>query len=463
MTAPGSGLRDLMDEAVRESVEAIRVDPAAARLEGRRRRTKTRLWASLSVAAVAVVATAGLSAIDGEPFEPGTTSSGTEVAEELPVRLDYTYWDDPQPSITGPLAGLIERNGDGVSGWWSVSPEGHLWRLSFMNDVVPSLSPDGTHLGSLPGLNQQATYVITNQVDGTKVEFPQIGGGFSDARVEGYDHAHRYFVSMQTPSFWSSDGTQLLIRMGTTNPDSTESVAAGILGVDGSLTTVPLPDGAGGGATPVGWVGNHYVVLAGSAQGRAAPTQVWLVDTTTQQVAREFTVRRNAGFQQMDQWLGSVWNGTKLAMVSPGAAGRIRFYAMSPGMAGQLVGTLPSVPLLADTCPLSSSSSDLYVPTLTSRDGDSAILMRANGGVAVRADPRLDVVCSVWARTALEGQLHTGWTARFFGANTSWLSWHWREVAGGSLGGITVLTLAALIFFARSRRRLGRVGGAIQL
>jgi hypothetical protein len=453
MTTPGTGLRELMDDAVRESAFGIRVDTAAASLEGRRRRIHRRMWAAVSVAAVVVAATAGLSVVSEHASLQQPASGGSPTAEEYPQRLDYPYWDDAQPSVTGPLAGLIQRNGN-VSGWWSVSPQGHLWRLDVTGDSVPSLSPDGAHLGYLHGPNRQATYVLTDQVDGTSVSFPQVGGGFTDASVEDFDHAHRYYSSSQSPSFWSPDGTNLLIRMGTTDPASTEAVGAGILGVDGTLTAIQLPEGSGGGAHPVGWLGNDHVAVLGGIAGPSHRTRVWVIDILTGRVVRGFNLPDNVDNRETSQWFGNVWGDSKLATVTPGANERIRFYAMNPSLAGRLVGTLPSVPQLADTCPLSSTSTDLYVPTRTNRDGASAILMRANGGVTVRADPRLDIVCSTWARTALDGPAHASWSTRFFGSDTGWLSWHWREVTAGILATLAVLALGWFLIMGRSRRRL---------
>lgn len=95
----------------------------------------------------------------------------------------------------------------------------------------------------------------------------------------------------------------------------------------------------------------------------------------------------------------------------------------------------------------------MFVPSQSSVEGGSAILVRANGGTTVLADPRLGVVCSTWAHDALDGTPHGSWGSRLFGQRTGWLTWHWREVAAGVGAGLGVV---AALWLAVVRRRRGR-------
>ena len=141
------GLRDLLDDAVREPATAVRVDATAAWRAGRRRRTANRVAVAGTLAAAVVGGVLALSAaFAGLPAAVSPSRGSGQVADEHPRRLDHAYWDDRQPTITGPLAGVVHRSSETRDGWYSVSPTGHLWRLDATPDDVPSLSPDGRWL-----------------------------------------------------------------------------------------------------------------------------------------------------------------------------------------------------------------------------------------------------------------------------------------------------------------------------
>lgn len=90
------------------------------------------------------------------------------------------------------------------------------------------------------------------------------------------------------------------------------------------------------------------------------------------------------------------------------------------------------------------------------------VLAAPGGASTIQADPRLRIGCSVWASDALRGPAYRDLTARVFddaGAirmgRTSWLSWHWRQVALGTPAGLPVAA-AGLGRWLR-RRREGRL------
>ena len=80
---------------------------------------------------------------------------------------------------------------------------------------------------------------------------------------------------------------------------------------------------------------------------------------------------------------------------------------------------------------------------------DAAVLVSTDGEATIVADPRLNIVCSVWTQSALEGGAHESWGSRLFGKDNSWLSWHWREV---SLSVLLAIGLIAGVVLVRHRR-----------
>lgn len=443
-------LRDVLDGVVREPATAVRADAAAAWREGRRRRVSKRVGVAAVVSAViggALATSPLLSRLPGA-ISPASGSGGT--VREHPARLEHAYWDDEQPPVTGPLAGVVRRSAEDKDGWYTVSPKGHLWRLDTGGEAVPSLSPDGSHLAYMRGTWFDATYVVANQVDGTTTRFRQIGTGAHDTRVEDFDDDHRYFHDGQSPTFWSPDGVALLLRVGLTDPDSPEpEPAAAILSTDGTLVTVPQPAGAGA-AHPIGWVDAHHVALAASESDQAN-VRTWIVDIRSGQVVRSFTLEDGGGDTRTDQWLGSLSpDGNELATAAIGDHG-IRLYSTRGPVSGDLVTELPTIATTADACQPSWSSSELYVPTYPTPDGNASILARANGEVTIVADPRLDIACSTWARTALDGQVHVSLGARLFGQQNTWLSWHWRVATGSAL--LAIALSLGIVLLVRRRAR----------
>lgn len=438
-----SNVRGVLDDLVREDAPAVRVDPEAAWRRGRQRRTRNRIGAVGAMVAVLGVGAATLTLLHDPPDEIEPSGGSGDVATEHPRRLEYVYWNDDQPEVTGPLAGLVYRNGDGVSGWYSVSPKGHLWHLpDVTDDSFPAVSPDGTHLAYLRGDIKDAAFVITNQLDGSEQTFPQIGSGVESSDVP-------YFNSGQTPSYWSPDGSTVMVRVGLSDLTGAEAdPAAVVLGTDGTFALIPEPPGSAG-ASPVGWAGDDQVVLL----GRPAATNkvhVWVVEVPGGHVVRDFALDVGAAhYERAAQWFGTVApGGNQLATADEQ---RIRYYATQPPRQGRVYSTTSGVPSAADTCLPSWSSSDLFVPTTTERDGASAILVRANGGTTIVADPGLDIVCSSWAQTALDGPAHQSLGTRLFGKDDSWLSWHWREVSASGL--VIILLLGAGVVVAIVRRR----------
>ena len=439
-----TNVREVLDDVIRDDAHEVSVDALGAWQEGRRRRTRRRVGTVAAVVVVIVGAgLASLAVVDGRPNAVGPAGgTSDDIATEHPQRLDYAYWDDDQPRVTGPLAGVVQRSGEETSGWYSVSQEGHLWRLDSETDTIPSLSPDGRHLAYLRGGYEDAVYVITDQVDGTEVTIPEIGPSTATSDTP-------YFHSDQAPSFWSPDGSSVLVRIGKYDADASgPDPAAAIVGTDGTFTVVPPPEGAGDGVVPLGWLNDDRVVLASSE--RQGKVHIWIVDVDKGLWDRDFDLESGAArFRETYQWFGSA-NGRLLVVASEE---QVRYFALEPTLQGRVYSTSTGVPNAADSCP-STWADGVYVPTATDRDtGESAILVRAQGGTTVLADPRLDIVCSSWAASAIDGPAHQSWGTRLFGDDSSWISWHWREVTLAAAVGLVLLLAAGGLVFLRRRAR----------
>lgn len=462
MSGTQDAVRDLLDDVVREDAHAVRFDAATAWRRGRRRRITDILSVAAAVVVLIGVGLALTSLVFGMTPALTPASGPGDVASKYPARLDYTYWDDDMPRETGPLAGVVHRYDVDGSGWYAVSPAGHLWKLDMENDIEPALSPDGSHLGYMPGDLEKADYTIANQLDGTSVTFPLVGAGAINA--DG-SPTHEYFFSMQSPAFWSPDSDELLLRISETDhrdPDHDPDPAAAILGIDGSMTMIPRLPGAGGnGANPVGWIDGRRVALVAEVDA-VQEIRVWIVDARTGESERSFFLeKKGARSGSTSQWFGRLSpDGGRLArpanaFISRG--GDTRLYSMTSNPPGALTENLPGVSSAAGGCSTSWTSSDLYLPAMSTNDDDAtesaAVLVRADGEVAVVADPRLNIICSVWARAALDGGAHHSWGSRLFGDHNNWLSWHWRELSLSVLLGAALLAGVVLVRHRRWRVR----------
>lgn len=134
-----------------------------------------------------------------------------------------------------------------------------------------------------------------------------------------------------------------------------------------------------------------------------------------------------------------------------------RLYTINSDIPGSISQTLRPVPAAPYGCSPSWTSSELYLPTMSMHDdaaGAAAILVNADGEATINADPRLNIVCATWSRSALEGDSHESWGSRIFGQDNTWPSWHWRELSLSVLRGIGLIAGAVLT----RRRWYKRVG-----
>lgn len=445
-------LHDALDDLVVDRAPAVHRDAAAAWAEGARRRRTRRRQAVAGAVAVLVVALLGwqVAAPAGLRLQPAGTGAA---AQSHPQRLEHLWWDRELPDAPGPLAGLVERSGEDLSGWWGVSPEGRMWRLRGLAaaDYVPALSPDGSHLGLMAGSMEEASYEIRDLADGSVVEFSSIHTGLEVPTGDD----ERFYHSSQAPSWWSPDSSRVLVNVEAWADDATPQerrTSALALGTDGSVAPVLTPPETRSSTMPLGWVDDDSVALVDLSRG--PDVQVLVVGVDTGRLERTVVLRDVRGSASRSQWFGSTSpDGTLLATGVPSSAGDlpVRLWALTGPDAGRR--TAPLQPLVDPTsvCPPSWSSDALHIASAASPWTWSVALARPDGAVDVVADPRLEVSCSTWARSALDGGAHRGLGGLLLGTADGWLAWHWREVALGV--GAAAGWLVTLLLVVRRRRR----------
>lgn len=349
------------------------------------------------------------------------------------------------PAVTGPLAGVVQRNGENVGGWFAVTPQGRMWRIrDAHSEVVPS--PDGTHLAYMRGEDYaRGVFSITDQTTGEVVAFDDVSRGTTVDDVPTTDAA--YFHSDQTPTFWNSTSTAVLIQLGDMRTGR-DRIAAGVLSLDGRIQVVPnsaeLPEGS----HPIGWFDDS---TAGFVAHEGKRVRVSAVDVASGRVMRSFLLDVRAEF--VSQWYASLSPDGSTVMIiddtdtfDPGPA---RFHSTQGETAGDARVTMPVPTDIDGHCQPTWTSREVYLPIVQAEDS-AAVLYRINGGTPIVADTDFEIACSVWAASALEDGPDPSIGGWLFGTQDTWLSWHWRELTTGVFAGLALLTLG---FALRRRRR----------
>ncbi len=184
---------------------------------------------------------------------------------------------------------------------------------------------------------------------------------------------------------------------------------------------------------PVGWVSDSSLawLVWHETKGTVDAARVQVTDDHGR-LQRTVRLDVGRGVGDLSQWAGVVSpDGRTLALGATAQEHRtaVHFYDLTTG---RLRSTMPGVPDAAGVCLPSWGDGTLQVPTENSlRD---TVLRSINGSTTILADPRLGAGCSLWATDALDGPAHAGLGGTIFGDSTSWLSWHWREIAAGAAG-----------------------------
>lgn len=424
-------LRDRLDDLLAAVPDHVRVDAAAAWRSGAQHRLRRRLAVvGAGSVVLALVASAGVAAHRSTRATPADhrhpSGSGS-----FPTRIDAPVSSTPiLGARSAPLAGLLQR---GEHEWDAVTRTGHLLRLHTATDGAfpPSLSPDGTKVAFLRTANRGTRdWYVNDQAHASGVQW-NIG-----APGSGKDSV----ILPHTQTFWSPDSARLLVPVRPERDSSGRIVVARLLrGVHNSPVVRPAP-----GAMPVGWLSPTEIGWVGSRRTHGGRPPLLLFATSLHGGAPLRTVRLRA----------DTLGGTTTATLSPdGHALSLTSttYQYEFGPTGLLVGqeVLPAGAVLG--CPVSWDSSQPWVPTGAGAP-DDAVLVSQGSSVLIQADPRLRAGCSVWAASALDGSAHRGLGGWLFGTSDSWLSWHWRQVALGSVVSLGALLAAGWLVVRRRRR-----------
>lgn len=464
-----SPLRDALDDLVAEVPSHVLPDDLAgtAWRSGRRRRIRKRvagsvgavgIAAALVVAILPVVSNLASAPPASDPGDPG--DPGGPGVTSYPQRIGDQWWVRDLPDRPGPAAGLIdlvdERDAwDKAVGWHVLSQGGHRWRLPAEVDasnIYPTLSPNGRYLGYLRTVD--GPYVIHDLVTGEKTEFSEIGANSADEPAP-------FYVQGQGPSFWSPDGTRVLLFGGNWSTDTEDSqVDRIVVGVDGSLTHVKVDVGEWIGQA-AGWASNDELVWVASRHAdpddRDSPVEdvVATITSVDGELRGTIELQRRSDVPWatagLSQWGPVVHPGGKEILIlddmeaASGADYLVHRFSLSDGRA---TAEPVQVSDLASVCGASWAGERVTVPVYADAHWDEAITATIDGGQVqplVVVEPGVHTRCIVWAGDALAGEANGG----LFGMSTAWWTWWWREIVTG----LVLIVVVGMIVWWRRRHR----------
>ncbi|GAA4378908.1 hypothetical protein [Nocardioides caricicola] len=423
-----SDLRDPLDDLLSDVPTYVVPDARAAWAAGARRRTRRRVGVA---AAVTVVVALVAGAVTWLPRTVEPQPADGEGVGGYPARVLKPLVARDLPLAPGPMAMVFQRNGEDIYGWWVASPRGHAWPVpqqDMIDSYPPALSADGRMLAYL---HTPTTYVIRDLTTGDSTTFDSITDGLESREGQG-----EWVLGPQNPSFWSPDGSRVLVRGSSWSRDS--PTTALVLDVDGTVTELET-DGF-----PAGWVDDDTLAFV---QDRAEldgkpPAELVLVRVDGAVERRITLALPRAAAAWTSQWSSSVSpDGEFLAFVADD--GQVYVFSTEDG-ARRSRSFVPT----SDTC-LPSWQDDFPALVRTST------LVGHSGEVLTAFDSRLEVVCAMAAPGALAGERHVGLAQRWFG--DGWVAFNLPLAVAIAVGGVVVAGVVLLVIRNR-RRRVHRLG-----
>lgn len=372
-----SDLRNRLDDLLGAPAAHVAApDPAAAWRAGGRRRARRRAAAGAATLVLVVLLGLGAGLLPRSgTVQPAERDGGVG---GYPTRIDDPWRLRDLPDAPGPVAGILDLGPEERI----VGPDGRTWRLPDRGDLVDSfpaaLSRDGRMLGYLASGGE---YVVHDLATGERRSI----AGVTDNLPHG--RGASWWVAPQAPSFWSPDGSAVLVR--ATRWDDSGDVGALLLGADGSVREV-LDH-----LFPIGWLAPDRLAWLDERERRT----MLVVTDLGGEIVRESAVPR---IPMLDQWTGSVSPDGSLVVLGDTERGRLLYLSTQTGEVVRRDRAEPD-----DGCVPSWRGDE--VTRLVRSDAGAELLSPAGGTRVrslVRVDPDLDVYCLTLAGDALAGEAY---------------------------------------------------------
>jgi hypothetical protein len=297
---------DLLEDLLADVPRHVVPDAGRAWRVGAARRRRRYAAEGLAVAVLIGAVSVGLAHV---PDRSGVGPAGkTATVTGHPESVPRPFLERELPAAPGPLAGVLDVR----DGWRAVDQSGHSWELAADLGYQPGLSDDGTRLSYMVSDGGATGHLeVRDLVSGDVQPYPSVGTGTFNNGIPQTDQP--YWAAEQHPSFFSPDGSALVVNGGETNGGG-----RALLLHDGRVEVLKAP------AFPTGWA--------------SADTLIWLTFNGSKALVTDLdgTVLREVSLTSrqrgISQWSGRVSpDGSRLAVLHGGDRARIRTFSLDTG------------------------------------------------------------------------------------------------------------------------------------